>query len=287
MRVSRRLVFLAAGALIIKASPATAQMAMPTLGLLERVLMVESGAVSGTIFSFDMDNREYWLTAKHILTGATKPPYGSVTEKSATLSILNPVVQERLWIPVIFSVLDILTGIDIVVLAASKPLMARAGSVTPRGAVTPIPDSTILFLGSDCEFLGYPAVVNGAWQATLPGGIPHWMPFTKHCTISALTTEGTHLIFLDGINNEGFSGGPVIWNTGDKQEIICVISGYYEDRADVVVLVQAQGSSDITPTPTVPKTVAKVNSGLFIATSIQLALDAIRRNPIGPLRQTQ
>lgn len=295
MRVWRTLVGLIAGALILDASTATAQIATPTVGMLERVLMVESSvgqgtrAEAGTIFSFDLDNREYWVTAKHILTGATKPPYGSVTEKSVTLYILNPGVHDRQWIPVNFAVLDPGKDIDMVVLAASKPLMAKAGNVTPRGAV---PDSTLLFLGSDCEFLGYPAVVDGAWQAILPDGKSHWMPFTKHCTVSALTTESPQLIFLDGINNEGFSGGPVIWKTGDEQQIIGVISGYYKERADVVALVQAQGSNDITPTPLVQaqgsnEVVAQVNSGLFIATSIKLAVDAIRRNPIGPPRQTQ
>jgi hypothetical protein len=188
-----------------------------------------------------------------------------------------------------FAILDPSKDIDMVVLAASKPLMPKEGNVTPRGAV---PDSTILFLGSDCQFLGYPAVVGGAWQGILPDGKPHWMPFTKHCTVSAWTTDSPKLISLDGINNEGFSGGPVIWKTGAEQQIIGVISGYYKDRADVVALVQAQGSNDITPTPLVQaqgsnKVVAQVNSGLFIATSIQLAVDAIRENPIGPLRHTQ
>jgi hypothetical protein len=284
MQVWRTRVILVAGALILEASPATAQMAMPTVSLIERVLMVESHltqgtrAVRGTIFSFDLDHREYWVTAKHILTGAKKPPYGSVTDKSVTLSILDPDVREKQWISVNLSVLDPGKDIDIVVLAASKPLMANAGTAIPDPSLT---------LGGDCEFLGYPTVVDGAWQATLEGGRKHWMPFIKHCTISALTSEGTKIIFLDGINNEGFSGGPVIWKTGAEQAIIGVISGFYSERADVVALIQAQGSNDITPTPTVPAVVAQVNSGLFIASSISHAVDAIRRNPIGPLRQVQ
>jgi hypothetical protein len=273
-----------AAALFFEALPASAQIAAPTTNLIERVLMVESQikeanrTVSGTIFSFDLDDREYWLTAKHMLTGAKKPPYGSVPEHSVTLAILTPDVHERQWIPVNFTVLDPGKDIDIVVLAAPKPLMATAGTVMPLSG------SVSYTLGGDCEFLGYPAVVNGAWQATLEGGRTYWMPFIKHCTISAGTSGAVKIIFLDGINNEGFSGGPVIYKTGNEQAIIGVISGYYHERADVVALVEAQGSNDITPTPIVPPVVAQVNSGFFIATSISHAVDAIRSNPIGPLR---
>ena len=137
MRLWRVHVGLIAAALFLKALPAPAQITAPTINLIERVLMVElqiKGAnctVSGTIFSFDLDRREYWLTAKHVLTGAKKPPYGSVTEHSVTLAILNPDVQERRWMPVNFTVLDPGEDIDIVVLAAPRPLMAMAGTVMP------------------------------------------------------------------------------------------------------------------------------------------------------------
>jgi len=38
----------------------------------------------------DVDGREYWITAKHILTGAEHPSYGIVTSKAVSLKILNP-----------------------------------------------------------------------------------------------------------------------------------------------------------------------------------------------------
>src|SRR5882724_10302327 len=69
-------------------------LAQPTLGLLTRVWMVEakptkSGAIRGTIFSIDVAQREYWITAKHVVTGATSPPYGTVP-KTVDLRLLNP-----------------------------------------------------------------------------------------------------------------------------------------------------------------------------------------------------
>ena len=35
---------------------------------------------------------------------------------------------------------------------------------------------------------------------------------------------------LDGINNPGFSGGPVYLGTGNALKFIAVISGYYLER---------------------------------------------------------
>jgi hypothetical protein len=75
--------------------------------------MIESPTSRGTAFSLDVDEREYWITAKHVLTGAEHPPYGSIKSKTAQLKIL----QGQQWITVDFSVLDPGEDIDIVVLA--------------------------------------------------------------------------------------------------------------------------------------------------------------------------
>src|SRR5579862_2065394 len=79
------------------------QSAAPTGNTLSRILMVESQHGRGSIFSIDLDKREYWVTAKHILTGAEHPPYGTVTDRSISLRLLNPGAQGQVWIPVTFS----------------------------------------------------------------------------------------------------------------------------------------------------------------------------------------
>jgi hypothetical protein len=236
------------------------------------------------MFSIDIDQREYWITAKHVLTGAKHPPYGSVADKSVTLLILNPDPEGKTFTSIEFSVIDPGKDIDIVVLAAPTPLMSTPGTVAP-----PFEDTgTTWTLGGDCEFLGYPSAVGGAWRADIAGH-RRWMPFIKHCTISAGTSDDVKTLFLDGINNEGFSGGPVIWQTGPQQKILGVISGFYPDAADVVELIQAKGANGLaippTEQPKQPPEVAKVNSGFFIAITISYAVDAIRKRPIGPLRQ--
>jgi len=187
---------------------ATLAQSMPTTNVLTRMTVVRSEYGSGTVFSIDVDRREYWITAKHVLTGAKHPPYGSITKKSVSLQLLDPTVREGRWTPVNFSVVDPGKDVDIVVLAADAPLLQ--GPAQPGISVT----FSGVTLGGDCEFLGYPSATNGVWAATWDNGNFLWMPFVKHCLVSSMPDRDTKALFLDGINNPGFSGGPVVYRTG-------------------------------------------------------------------------
>lgn len=74
------------------------------------------------MFSIDVDNREYWLTAKHILTGRKTGPAGEVMEKNVSLDVLDPVGRSVEWNTVRFAVIDPGKDIDIVVLVPQSPL---------------------------------------------------------------------------------------------------------------------------------------------------------------------
>jgi hypothetical protein len=77
---------------------AFAQSAVPTNNVVTRVRMIQSQYDRGTVFSIDVDGREYWITAKHILTGAQHPPYGTVRVDRAKLKILNPTFAGEQWV---------------------------------------------------------------------------------------------------------------------------------------------------------------------------------------------
>jgi hypothetical protein len=269
--------------LVFQSSPTLAQPAPPTNNVLFRVLMVESTHGRGSIFSVDVDRREYWVTAKHILTGAEHPPYGSITSKSASLRILNPGAEGEQWLPVIFSVVDPGNDIDIVVLIPPKPLLDNPLPTAATG-------SDGILLGGDCEFLGYP--YGGGWRATFSdNGGSYWMPYVKHCTVSALSTVEPRIWVLDGTNNGGFSGGPVIFRTGADQKIMAVVSGYLTEPTDVVSSATKRVSTK-KPTNAMkaaghPKETVNVNSGFIIAFDIKYALEAINKNPLGPLRNVK
>jgi hypothetical protein len=81
-----------------------------------------------------------------------------------------------------------------------------------------------------CEFLGY--ALDGGWRVSLKEGT-FWWPFIKHCTVLGIDADSKMWI-LDGINNPGFSGGPVILGTGDALKFVGVISGYYLEPTEVI-----------------------------------------------------
>jgi hypothetical protein len=270
-------------ALTLAGSQAIAQLATPTIDILSRTLMVKSAVAAGTIFSVDVDNREYWLTAKHILTGAEHPPYGTFTEKSITLSMLDPGVnsggEAMRWIAEHFSVIDPGKDIDIVILAPATPIMTTPSTVK---VTTEGPNELTYTLGGDCEFLGFPF---GPWRATFQGRA-FWLPFVKHCTVSAETDD--KMLFLDGLNNKGFSGGPVLYQSGPQQRIVGVISSYIAQPEKVIAATPVPSPNDpgkVVMQPKEPSEFVNVNSGFFVAYDISLAVDAIRKNPIGALRR--
>jgi len=241
--------------------------------------MIESSHGRGTVFSIDVDHREYWITAKHVLTGAEHPPYGSISSRLVPMRILNPGAEGEEWLNVEFSVVDVSGGIDIVVLAAPYPLLPKQVPSLTTGAKG-------VMLGADCEFLGYP--FGGGWRATWEDGRSDWMPYTKHCTVSTLNFGEPKIYVLDGINNKGFSGGPVIYGTGTDQQIIGVVSGYILEPAEVISPSHRKATvrRDVEKAVCNKETNTEVgmNSGFIIAYVISPAIDAIRRNPIGPLR---
>jgi hypothetical protein len=244
--------------------------------------MVQSQCGRATIFCVVVDGREYWVTAKHVLTGAEHPPYGSVRSKSVLLQLLNPSAVGKEWIPEKFSVIDTGGNIDIVVLAPLSPILSHRIPTEPM-------DSSGVDIGGDCEFLGFP--FGGSWRARFATGQTFWMPFSKHCTVLAFYNIGTKVWILDGINNEGFSGGPVVVQTGPAQKIVAVISGYWQEPAEVISSLSAQPQASNRARPTKPSTAKKpyvnVNSGFIVAYDIKCALDAIRKDPIGPLCKLQ
>ena len=92
------------------------------------------------------------------------------------------------------------------------------------------------------------------------------------------TDADSRMWILDGINNPGFSGGPVILGTGDDLKFAAVISGYYLEPTEVI----RGGRADLAPDA--HRDIVNVNSGFIIAHDIVYAVDAIKKHPTGPIR---
>lgn len=266
------------------------QVAAPVWPILVRTTMIEYGNERGTIFAVNVDGREYWITAKHILTGAQQPPYGRVVERKVKVHLLAKGEPQQRWVETEMTVIDTTPRIDIVVLYASSPLI-------PSGTPSLELSTKGLGLGDECSFIGFP--YGGGYRVTMRTGGTIWLPYVKHCIISALAGDNTGpaqfpdvdgLFILDGINNPGFSGSPVLYGSGEHQRIFGVISGFSREPMDIFSAVRG-GMTNVDPPVKPPPNrqfaknddnVALVNSGFIVAFSMDIALSAIRANPNGP-----
>jgi hypothetical protein len=112
--------------------------------------------------------------------------------------------------------------------------------------------------------------------------------------IRRLREKETRIWVLDGINNEGFSGGPVLYGTGENQEVFAVISGFHQEPLEVLPASNPgeKQTSSVPPSPELPgaqpkepqKEIVNANSGFIIAFDIEPAIKAIQNHPVGPLR---
>src|SRR5260370_27602125 len=110
--------------------------------------MFEKKTDRGTMFSLDVDQREYWITAKHILTGKKRPPHGSIAPQIVDLRVLDPAGPGESWLPLKFSVLDAGKDVDIVVLIPTSNLLQNPSS-------SPLYGKEVM-VGGNCQFLGLP-----------------------------------------------------------------------------------------------------------------------------------
>ena len=254
--------------------------------------MIETTKGRATAFSISVDNREYWITAKHVFTGIMRGPAGEFSTKRVFANILSQNGEgdqghDLHWVTEQFTSIDPGKDIDILVLVPDHTL-----ANSDRRIVLQAADSKSPLLGGECEFLGFPW--GGGWKAKFgTANSPwSWLPYAKRCSVSGSLSDKDVWV-LDGINIEGFSGGPVVYNTGPDQRVFAVISGFYQEPLEVVNAPEPgqEAASVVPPPPQLPgadqehpkKQIVETNSGFIVAFGIQPALDAIRANPIGPL----
>jgi S1-C subfamily serine protease len=216
-----------------------------------RVFHIHFNGATGTAFVLDVDNRQYLVTAKHVMGDL---PAGKHKFDMMYNNIWNSVEADLVG--------HAAHGADISVFA-----LPRFMSTMPLPAIT-----TGMFLAQDVYFLGFPF---GDYMD--PGAMNnHWpIAIVKRGIISSFNSGGKpSIVMVDGINNPGFSGGPVITRklgTAEVEyEIVSVVSGYKNAPINVV----HHGVP-------VPDLLTLTNSGLVISYHIMHAVDVARSNPIG------
>lgn len=235
------------------------QRAVP-YGILSRVFQIRYGNVSGSCFVIDVDSKQYIITARHILPKAKDGD-------SAELYISGN------WHPLIIKLIYPKDDkIDIVALAADQ-LIAPKMPINIGGKG--------IFVGQDVYFLGFPFGL--ASQSDDPTTL--LVPFIKKGILSAIDfrTSSGHTLYIDGHNNPGFSGGPVIYaNYGENEALYIagVVSGYRSQPTRVIEIIEKQNIKSGNNADNVTRFVLE-NTGIVIAHSIDHIIREIREKPIG------
>ena len=219
-----------------------------TANILQRTFHVRCGSSHGTCFTVDVDNKRYLVTAKHIVH--------SISGRGEVA-----IFHDARWKSVAVYLVGHGNGkVDVSVLAPQVLFGATHQLLTTtRG----------LQLAEDVYFLGYPFGMGfdmGGQNARFP------LPLVKKGVVSALDM-GNGLILLDGHNNPGFSGGPVVRSSirqGNKQVVIGVVTGYRSSRQSVLDNVGKKG----------PYTY-NMNTGIVTVCDIRHVNSLIVGNPIG------
>lgn len=260
-----------------------------TGNVFERVLFVRVGdntprSETATAFTIEVDGRQYIITAKHVVVGL--PENSSIDY-----------FRSNNWVHLPVHIFKCDDPTDIAVLVAQYQITT---------AFDLPPDLSKVSNGQDVFFLGFPYGIrlNGT---NVNGTLP--FPFIKRATYSGTIpldpAKHSVLLLLDGYNNPGFSGGPIVYrdpfSSSWNYKLLGVVSGFIPDVTEVMEKRAIKNSEDASPQAREqPWRIGKnsdgtmfeyeetgkyvaLNTGIVRGFAIFPAIDLIRKHPIGPL----
>lgn len=255
--------------------------------VLERVLNVRVNAGTpdegtATAFTLDVDGREYLITAKHVVNG-----FGGEAK-------IDVFVNDK-WTSLKFKIYRCDDPIDIAVLVPPSQLTVNI----------PLSFEGHFQLGQIAYFLGFPY----GYQGPITGATgPYPLPFVKRATISNMAQmdkdKKALMLLLDGYNNPGFSGGPIVYQdfneSGYVLKVLAVVSGFIPevvptmDKHNIASRDAASPSSKLQPWKIKQNkdgtwfeyvdngSSVALNTGIVQGYELAPAIDLIRQHPDGP-----
>lgn len=226
--------------------------------MLFRVLRIRAGETTGSAFTIEVDGKQYLITARHLLKG-----FGSEGEIELWFESRWSRMRARAIYPS-------KAAVDIVALdlgrsvTVSFPLEASSGGLT---------------LGQQVYFLGYPEGLGSSVSGPAPPGFGE-IPFLKSGIVSALDDRDPNasILYLDGHNNPGFSGGPIVfWHFPSSSfRVAGVVRGYRNESLPVLKRKDLQNPA----AKAYNDLYTRANSGIVIGYDILHIVEAIRaRHP--------
>lgn len=227
---------------------------VPTSNVLYRVLRIRTATATGSAFTVEIDGKQYLITARHLLEG-----FGSEGEVEIWLGGRWSRSRARAIYPAS-------PGVDIAALDVDRVLTITFPLEPSSGGLT---------LGQQVFFLGYPYGLGTSGSETAPDGFGE-IPFLKSGIVSALDDRdpAASILYLDGQNNPGFSGGPIVfWHSPSRSfRVAGVVRGYRNEALPVLKHKnldnpQAKAYNDL---------YTRANSGIVIGYDIRHIVEAIR-----------
>ncbi len=220
---------------------------MITSNVVTRIFNLKYKNSMGTCFSIDIDNKQYFVTAKHVIENL---------KDGDSISISR---DDNEW-----------ENFNVKLIGHSKyaDVSVFALPILLNGFALPASSDGLIY-GQDMYFLGFPFGLKANIGA-LNRGFP--LPLVKKAILSSIFhVDNITFLLLDGFNNPGFSGGPVVFKKPNTKDfIVCgVVSSY---RYELVETLQDGKPTNIK---------AISNTGIIIAHSIESALEIIKDNPNG------
>ena len=263
--------------------------AQVTSNVLMRVLnlRVNAGtplAATATGFTIDVDGREYLITARHVVANL---------KDEDTVDIRS----DEDWIPMRFKIFRCADPIDIAVLIPPRQLTVNFD----------LPFDQLNFqFGQDAFFLGFPYGIASPGQG-LNG--PYPLAIIKRGTISGTipldVAKKTYIVLLDGYNNPGFSGGPIVYRDFSQNKyvmkLIGVVSGFIPETVPAMIQHDIKNPSEAGAAARAQPwriqqhpdgkyfeyvdngTYITLNTGIVQGYGLDPAIDLIRQHPLGPL----
>jgi hypothetical protein len=252
--------------------------AQVTFNVLLRVLKIRAGDKIGSAFTIDVDGRQYLVTAKHMV---------SALKERDTVDVW---ISDK-WNPLQMDIFRCQGSIDIAVLVPPQQLTVSF----------PLEPSIIgMQFAQDVYFAGFPF---GVYSTDAKNLSLSPFPFLRKGLISAQMKDpnGEMAIYLDGHNNPGFSGGPIVYrdlsqNNAWVFKVVGVVSGYQPELTPVLKPVKVKPTDDLSKVDGWRiKTVdgqkvryedtdqmVSTNTGIVVGYGIEHAVDLIHEHPTGP-----
>jgi S1-C subfamily serine protease len=237
---------------------------VPTSNVIYRVLRLRATGGTGSAFTIEVDGRQYLITARHNLEG-----FGAQGEIDLWLGGRWTRTAARAIYPASATV-------DIAALDLGKPVTVAYPLEPSSGGLT---------LGQQVFFLGYPFGLGTSFSGPAPPGFGE-IPFLKSGIVSALDTRDPQasVLYLDGQNNPGFSGGPIVFRhaASGRFRVAGVVGGYRNEALPVLKRKdlrnpRARAHNDL---------YTRANSGIVVGFDIRHIVEAIRAaRPAGSARR--